>query len=72
MLEVDTSSNSDSIISIGGVNREDVEYLVDNNLKEDIIERRIRRDILRSKRTLDRRAIEDVLENMDKFKSSLS
>ena len=72
MLEVDTSSNSDSIISIGGVNREDVEYLVDNNLKEDIIERRIRRDILRSKRTLDKRAIEDVLENMDKFKSSLS
>ena len=72
MLEVDTSSNSDSIISIGGVNREDVEYLVDNNLKEDIIERRIRRDILRSKRMLDRRAIEDVLENMDKFKSSLS
>ena len=72
MLEVDTSSNSDSLISIGGVNREDVEYLVDNNLKEDIIERRIRRDILRSKRTLDRRAIEDVLENMDKFKSSLS
>lgn len=72
MLEVDTSSNSDSMVSIGGVNREDVKYLVDNNVKEDIIERRIRRDILRSKRTLDRRAIEDVLENMDKFKSSLS
>jgi hypothetical protein len=61
MLEVDTSSNSDSIISIGGVNRADIEHLVDNNLKEDIIERRIRREMLRSKRTLDRRAIEDVL-----------
>jgi hypothetical protein len=43
MLQVETSSNSDSLISVGGVNREDIEHLVDNNLREDVKDRRVRR-----------------------------
>ena len=54
MLQADTSSNSDSLISVGGVNKEDVENLVDNNLREDVTNRRVRRQLLKSKRTLDK------------------
>ena len=36
MLEVDTSSNSNSIVSIAGVKDEAIIYLLDNDIRENI------------------------------------
>jgi len=71
MLDIETSSNSDSLVSTGGVKNSDIEYLVDAELQKNIQSRRIRRELLRSKRKLDKKAIQDALRNLGKYKSSL-